>query len=75
VTAEEILTGSTLFDWQSADLPPHYPACDANEWNFPIGEAMESIGLKSLREQAGASKFGTLMEFILVAKKFNTVLK
>jgi hypothetical protein len=75
VTAEEILTGSTLFAWQSADLQPHYPACDANEWNFPIGEAMESIGIKSLREQAGASIFDILMEFILMAKKFNTVLK
>jgi len=75
VTAKEILTGSTFFAWQSADLLPHYPTCDATEWNFPIGEAMESIGLKSLREQAGASKFGILMEFTLMAKKFNTVLK
>lgn len=34
--------------------------------NFPTGEAMKQIKLKSLREQAGVSKFGMLMMFILV---------
>ena len=75
MTAEASLTSSTFFAWQSADLPPYYPAFDTNECNFPIGEAMENKGLKSLREQVGASKFGILMEFILMDKKFNTVLK
>jgi len=75
LTAEASLTSSTLFAWQSACLPPHYPAFDSNECNFSIGKAMENKGLKSLREQAVASKFGILMEFILMAKKFNTVLK
>ena len=75
MTAEAGLTGSTRFAWQPADLPPHYPTFDTNACNFPIGEAMKNIGLKSLREQAGASKFDILMEFILMAKKFNIVLK
>ena len=75
MTAEAGSTGSTRFAWHPAHLPPHYPTFDTNECNFPIGEAMENKGLKSLREQAVASKFGILMEFILMAKKFNTVLK
>ena len=75
MTAEASLTSSTFFAWQSADLPPHYSAFDTNECNFPIGKAMENKELKSLREQAGASIFDILMEFILMAKKFNTVLK
>lgn len=43
--------------------------------NFPMGEAMKRIRSKNLREQAGVSKFGLLMMFLLIAAFFTFGLK